>query len=498
MKKQLVILLIFLQRSVCFAQSDQNVTASYSFNKGEAINEVNGKKAKAEGVLFVDDRFGNSRSACYFHGSPGSYLNLGTGPELKTPKGSISVWVNIDIAMKAGLGYQFNPIVLVKNSESDDFYEAYTISYDFKVKKIVAASSLSGALQVALNASDTLVLNKWHHLVLTFDDDYLCLYINGELEAKIAKNFRTKYLMSDSVMVGNSANKKNARYLCGAVDDLVFYNEVINEKEVKRLYLSPDPNRYRVYFQWFYKTLAFTLLVVFLVWFFLNRYKRSHALQQEKNNLNVRLNELETKAIRSQMNPHFIFNSLNTLQRFMWEEDITKANDYLIKFSKLLRKLLESSANDTISLMEEIDILSTYIEIEKLRFDNTFEFKISNEIPNPEKVHIPLMLVQPFVENAIWHGLLAKQGHRLLTIHFSPINERSLLCRVEDNGVGRQNSLKRHDPFKKKSMALDFTKQRLEMFEKATGIACYFEVKDLMTADGIGCGTRVEIIIPIL
>jgi LytS/YehU family sensor histidine kinase len=208
------------------------------------------------------------------------------------------------------------------------------------------------------------------------------------------------------------------------------------------------------------------------------------------------MNDLETKAIRTQMNPHFIFNALNTLQRFILEEDIANANSYLTKFSKLLRKVLESGNSESISLKEELEILKSYVEIEQLRFDKSFEFSLVSEINFPEQIQIPFMLIQPFVENAIWHGLLPKKDQRTLNIHFSDADENRIRCCIEDNGVGRKFSFSHRDPFKKKSMAIDFIQQRLDILQKATGINCFFTITDKENAQGQSEGTFVEILIP--
>jgi LytS/YehU family sensor histidine kinase len=159
-----------------------------------------------------------------------------------------------------------------------------------------------------------------------------------------------------------------------------------------------------------------------------------------------------------------------------------------------LRKLLESSVSDTISLKEEIEIITTYVEIEKQRFSSSFEFSVECEINHPQEVYIPFMMVQPFVENAIWHGLLPKKADRSLKIIFKDYDETRILCIVDDNGVGRHNTSKQKDPLKKKSLAIDFIKQRLEIIGKASGIKG--ELKIIDKIDEGGAGTRVEILIP--
>lgn len=484
--------------SLLSGQNNRAPSAKFSFNQGAPIEEISGTKINTGSVLFVDDRFGNPKSACYLHGSPGSYLNLGTDERLKPKFGTIALWIKIDVAMHGGQGFQFNPIVLTKNKNGLDFNEAYAMAYDYKANKLVAVTSLSEKLQVQLYMGDTVNLNKWYHLAMTFNDDTLTFNINGELRSKIQKNFRTEYQINDSVLIGSTGSKKNERYLCASVDDIVIYNRVLNTDEIWELYNQPDHNRIHTFVKWLWRIIGFVALVTALVWFFVRHSKKKLALQEEQNLIKARLSELETRAIRMQMNPHFMFNSLNTLQMFILESNFTKAHTYLNMFSKLLRKLIESSDSESISLEEEIDILKAFVDIEKLRFGNSFEFVITNLVPEPSKIKIPFMLIQPLLENAIWHGLMPKIGEKKLTVSFEIIDTERLICKIEDNGVGRQKSLSQIDPIKKKSLALEFIKQRLDILEKISRIKSSLQIVDKVNSDGSSNGTLVKIIIPIL
>ncbi len=480
------------------AQSKDGMVGDFSFDDGNAINAITGKSANAVGVLYVNDRFGNPKSALYLHGSPRSYLNLGTDDFIKPRNVSFAMWLKIEIAVQGGTGYQFNPILLTKNSANDDFYEAYAIAYDFKVKKISAATSLSEKLQVRLNSADTISLNAWHHLVFSFNTDSMFLYLDGALEAKIYKGFVTPFLEGDSVMIGHSANKKNERYLCAAVDDIKIYNRVLSATEVTELYEAPNPNRLKHNLEWIAFVSIFILLIVMIIFLIVRKSRIELRKKELKNALNARMIELETRAMRMQMNPHFMFNALNTLQRFILEEDFENAQGYLSKFSKLLRKVLESSDEESITIEEEIEIIQMYVEIEKLRFGNTFEFTLVNEVTETNRIKIPFMFVQPLVENAIWHGLMHKADHRKLLIHFKKIDEHHLMCIVEDNGVGRSYVNKNRDLIKKKSLALDFIKQRIDIIHKATGIKGAIKIIDKKDDQNNSLGTIVEIIIPII
>jgi hypothetical protein len=250
---------------------------------------------------------------------------------------------------------------------------------------------------------------------------------------------------------------------------------------------------------WFI-ALEIVVMAALLVLALRYRYVRILKKEREKNDLKVSMYELETKAVKAQMNPHFIFNSLNSIQQFILGGDNENAYRYLAKFSKLVRKLLESNTSDTITLEDEIDLLKRYIEIEALRFESVFKYEIEvDERLNMGAVEIPHLLVQPFIENAIWHGLLQKKGDKKLKVSFAYINEKCLNCVVEDNGVGR--NFKKPDVIilkTKQSLAIEFIKQRLELLQKTKNINCGFEFIDKKDEQGNSTGTKVTITIPIL
>ncbi|WP_317898132.1 LamG-like jellyroll fold domain-containing protein [Aurantibacillus circumpalustris] len=497
MLKYRTLLFFILLAVYAKSQLSNKPVASYYFNNGKVDTHSRLTRPKMLGISFVEDRFGNKESAIYLHGNNSSYINLGTDSVLKPKKGTISLWVNVELIVQKGTeGWDYNPILITKSHAGDDFYEGYFIGLNFNTNKINVTTSKDHNNQITLNSRGVLSLRKWHHIVMTYDDDWLALYLDNKLEARLQKRFRSVFLNGDSVIIGNTANKKNERYLCGTIDDINIYDRVISQQEVDKLFNESNPDRLTIYLKWLSWILALVLLIIFIVWIIVRKFKRDLEMQNEKNKINAHMNELETRAIRTQMNPHFIFNSLNTLQRFILEEDALNANSYLVKFSKLLRKLLESSISESISLKEEMEILNSYLELEKLRFDKSFEVIIESTISDPKNVQIPFMLIQPFVENAIWHGLLPKQDNRVLKITLSDIDGKTLLCRIDDNGVGRKYSFKQKDPFKKKSMAIEFIKQRLDILEKATGINCSFKITDKENSTGESEGTLVEIVIP--
>ena len=211
--------------------------------------------------------------------------------------------------------------------------------------------------------------------------------------------------------------------------------------------------------------------------------------------------ELKQQLTRFQMNPHFIFNSLNSLQNFILENDIRSTNKYLSMFSTLMRGTLENSYHNIISVNEELKHLELYLHLESLRFDHKFEYNISvDQDIDVNHFKIPSLIIQPFVENAIWHGLLnVKKGERKLIIKLH-LSDKQIICEVEDNGVGREKAMeiisgkgKEH-----KSLGTKITDQRLKILSAIHKREFSVNYKDLIDVNGNPSGTRVNIILPLV
>lgn len=477
------------------AQSSAGLTAKFSFDQGSTKNEITSAHAKVVGATLTEDRFGNPASAYYFHGNIGSYINLGTDASLKPAQGSVSLWFRMDNIMYAGSGYEANPIMLTKVHTGNDFFESYCFSTDFTSKRLVVVSSnvrQHDTAQACVRSNMRVKLAKWYHAVLCYNDSFLYLYVNGELQNKIAKNFRTKFLAGDSVMLGHTANKKNARYFNGTIDDIAIYNRVLTPEEVRGLYDAPDPNRSHMIIRWLAAILAGALAIVLLMLLLLKR-------ERIKNRKQRQVYEMEMQIIKAQMNPHFIFNAINSVQQFILANDNDNAHRYLVKFSRLLRMILESSQEDHITLENEIDVLTRYIEIEALRFERSFTYEVITDAGiNTSKIKLPQMLVQPLVENAIWHGLLPKKGNRKLSIKFTREDPKTLLCIIDDNGVGRRARGEDEMVPKRKSLAISFIYQRLDLMSREGNGKYGIRIIDKTDEYGNSTGTRVIIKMPIL
>lgn len=253
------------------------------------------------------------------------------------------------------------------------------------------------------------------------------------------------------------------------------------------------------------------LLMMGLLAIFVNRNiklkKKKAQLQQlmEQVNAQQKLTELEKEkanlemqALRAQMNPHFIFNCLSSINRFILINKVEEASDYLTKFSRVIRMALNNSEKQQITLENELEALRLYLDLERLRFKNSFDYSITfiNTIDS-NTVYIPPMLIQPFAENAIWHGLMHKKGIANLEIQLC-VENKILTCTIIDNGIGRNMaaSFKSRSAEKNKSMGVNITAGRLALLNKSKNEAVVFNIEDLVDEKGNGCGTKVILSIP--
>jgi len=237
---------------------------------------------------------------------------------------------------------------------------------------------------------------------------------------------------------------------------------------------------------------------------YINELKRQAEVEkrlkeQEMQNLKMmsHLKEAELKFLQSQINPHFLFNSLNSIQSFIVNNDINNAIYYLSKFSQLMRRTLANSRESYVPLRDEMQALQLYVEIEKLRFNDKFEYQITIDPEIDEGfVEIPPMIIQPYVENAIIHGLMHKteKGNLLIDLRLEGDN---ILFTIEDNGVGRERAaeIRRESGIERKSRGMMITGERLEILNQYTKDTYTVNVVDLFDEKGQAAGTRVLITI---
>jgi sensor histidine kinase YesM len=228
---------------------------------------------------------------------------------------------------------------------------------------------------------------------------------------------------------------------------------------------------------------------LFLIWY------RQYQLKNEKKVL-----MLEQQMLRSQMNPHFLFNSLNSIKLFIINNEKETAVYYLNKFSKLIRTILSNSQEKEITLKEELETMELYLNIENIRFTEKINYEVVIEDGiYPEEIKIPSLILQPFIENAIWHGLSNKKGDKNLKINIQKADDSGVRFEIIDNGIGRELAQKIKDSkvSKQTSIGLKLTKERLQNFAKNLSKTTEINFEDLYDGQKNPVGTKAIITMPI-
>lgn len=268
------------------------------------------------------------------------------------------------------------------------------------------------------------------------------------------------------------------------------------ESEVVRLSFSIEKLLWEK--NWF-RILALVIIWA-IIWIFVNaRIKRVRRQNDEKMQISNRMTELEQMALKAQMNPHFIFNSLNSLQQYVIEKDVIGANKFITDFSRLIRLTLDISSRSKINIYEEISYITTYLELEKTKFEDKFSYEVVLAPGiNPSGWHIPPMILQPYVENSIRHGVRNRKdklGNIVVTV---ATDSEYLTFTVEDNGVGRQVAAQHKSkmPIEYQSKGMTLTAKRVEMLNKAQDVPILIKIEDLYINDK-PAGTRVTLKFPL-
>jgi LytS/YehU family sensor histidine kinase len=217
------------------------------------------------------------------------------------------------------------------------------------------------------------------------------------------------------------------------------------------------------------------------------------AKQQELASINEQLAEARLSALQAQMNPHFVFNALNSIKRMILDGDNEMASRYLSKFALMIRMTLEHSKEIFVTLDENIEYLKAYLNMEQLRFGDSFSYTIqTDEIIDVEEVLIPSLMIQPLVENAIWHGLMQAEWDKKIQVTFSQIQNK-IICTVEDNGIGIRQSEKLREKQRPlhRSVGLQNLQKRIRIMNEKYDTECVLAITDLANEGHSGSGTRV-------
>lgn len=240
------------------------------------------------------------------------------------------------------------------------------------------------------------------------------------------------------------------------------------------------------------------LIIIAVVFLFIIFYSRKNKLIQQNLKAELinqkRQHEVELKALRSQMNPHFVYNSLNAIQYYIQKNDVETSEAYLTNFSKLVRQFFDFSRRKTVSIKEEIDLLENYLSIEKLRFEDKINYHIDiDDKLDIEEEHIPTMILQPIVENAINHGLFHKHKQGNLSLKFNLMSPNSFQVVITDDGIGIKASknLKKNLTDKQNSHSSLVLEERIHFLNQSSNFTVDYSITDLSSKNINETGTRV-------
>ena len=245
MKKTLLLLSVAFATGMATltAQVTNGLVAKYSFNSGNANDEVGANDGTITGAVLTTDRFGNADHAYEFDGVD-DFLDLGASATIKPVEGSVSVWAKMTAISTSGTGYNVNPIFLSKNTSDVGLYIEGCALYVTMADTFphVATTDYNTLTETYFSAVEPLEINSWSHYVVTYNNDSLSLFINGQLENRIFKGFENTFSVTEPVYVAQSGLPGNMRYFNGAIDDLRIYNRTLNQEEADSLYNEPNPN----------------------------------------------------------------------------------------------------------------------------------------------------------------------------------------------------------------------------------------------------------------
>lgn len=299
-----------------------------------------------------------------------------------------------------------------------------------------------------------------------------------------------KYYKKHTLISNQLLNDKTSKYvndLIAKYDSERKTNQIKNlakQNEIAQLQLIKNRNFWIIFL-----VSTFSLLVIL---YFLYR---QNLLKKEKKILT-----LEQDVLRTQMNPHFIFNALNSIKHYIINNEQKNAVHYLNKFSKLIRKILESSSVKEVSLQEELETMDLYMNIENIRFSNEIDYNFNvDQALDLSKIKVPPLVLQPFLENALWHGLSSKKGDKNILLSVYKPSENFIQIDIQDNGIGRKASaqIKSNKTIKRKSIGIELTKERLNNFIKGFKNPFSLSFNDLFDDQKNPNGTKVILKIPI-
>lgn len=376
------------------------------------------------------------------------------------------------------------------------------INYFFPDKLVITPSLLQVSV-FAMDTNDTMRYfggNRYFALPYSKNDitlHFTAINLNG------SRNIEYRYKLEGYDKEWHAGTDiREARYPSLPAGNYTFHvkasidriNWIASNNEIL-LYIVPP-----IWQRWWFIVGMALLLALIIHTIYRYRVRQIREKEKLKAEYSQKIAEIEMKALRAQMNPHFIFNCLNSINRYIVKSDHTTASLYLTRFSKLIRLILDNSNSKNVLLSNEMEALRIYIEMESLRFNNKFTYNIIiDKDVHADVVEVPPLIIQPYVENAIWHGLLHKETAGHLDIHISMTGDHMLQCIIQDNGVGREKAkeYKSKSATTKKSLGMKLTEDRISILNKHTSPNASITIVDLVADNSEPAGTRVILKIPV-
>ncbi|WP_372793484.1 sensor histidine kinase [Lutibacter sp.] len=393
-------------------------------------------------------------------------------------------------------------LYLLQHVVSEDFIGFYKY-FSFSLQFLAYAAYVSFARDLLDTRTHLIKWDKYFEIEVTILLILAIVFVliqfllggNYQMEAFtiIAPILTIFTLASYYVVVSKIKDNLSYYFVAGSLIYIVLANisfiEIFTGPEIfTNLGIQP---MFFVYLGAILQSIIFSIIIGFII----------KKIEQKSKNAEVRLavklkemEELKMTALQSQMNPHFLFNSLNSINNFVLKNEIEKASDYITKFSKLIRVILNSSSSTTSSLSEELIILALYVKLEQMRVNGGFNYKVNiDKNLNLETIKVPPLFLQPFIENAIWHGIMKKEGEKTINLTIKSDNG-DVLCVILDNGIGINNTKKiTHLSQKRKFFGAKATENRIRILHQNKGVE--IETEDISSETT--SGTKVSIRFPL-
>jgi len=338
---------------------------------------------------------------------------------------------------------------------------------------------------------------------LTYKQNFFSIGFSA-LAFTMSKDVRFRYRLKGFDDWSDATRRRFANYTNVPGGDYVFQLQAANNEGIWNAHILELPVHVNtaIWNTWWFRITAVLLLAIAVYSLYRYRLRLVKNKQELKWEYEKKLANVEMTALLAQMNPHFIFNSLNSIDSYIIRNESKQASEYLNNFARLMRLILQNSRSNYISLKDELIALELYLQMESLRFKNKFQYAIDvDEGLDTTSIVIPPMLIQPYIENAIWHGVMTKSNGDTGKVELNIYKRKdSLYCIVSDNGIGRKKAAELREKKlnnHKRSMGMQITQDRIEIINKLYNLNTSVKIYDVENENGEAAGTRVELIIPI-